>query len=61
MTRAMLATGGFQLLITALAVYDGWGASEPPGATGVLVLNLGFAALWLVSAGLFWKSVPQPA
>ena len=59
MTRAMLATGGFQLLITALAVYDGWGASEPPGATGVLVLNLGFAAMWLLSAGLFWKSAPQ--
>ena len=59
MTRAMLATGGFQLLITALAVYDGWGASEPPGATGVLVLNLGFVGMWLLSAGLFWKSVRQ--
>ena len=54
MSRAMLATAGFQLLVTALAANDGWGASEPPGATGVLVLNL--AALWLFSAGLFWKS-----
>ena len=28
MSRAMLATGGFQLLVTALAAYDGWGASN---------------------------------
>ena len=56
MSRAMLATAGFQLLVTALAANDGWGASEPPGAAGVLVLNLGFAALWLLSAGLFWKA-----
>jgi hypothetical protein len=56
MSRAMLATAGFQLLVTALAASAGWGASEPPGATGVLVLNLGFAALWLFSAGLFRKS-----
>ena len=59
MSRAMMATGGFQLLITTLAAYDGWGASEPPGATGVVVLNLGFAAMWLLSAGLFWRSVRQ--
>ena len=56
MSRAMLATGGFQLLITAFAAYDGWGAGEPPGATGVLILNLGFAAMWLFSAGLFWRA-----
>jgi hypothetical protein len=34
----------------------GWGASEPPGALGLLGLNLAFAGLWLVSAGLFWKA-----
>jgi hypothetical protein len=61
MTRAMLATAGFQLLVTALAANDGWGASEPPGATGVLVLNLGFAALWLASAGLFRKAASVQA
>ena len=31
-------------------------AGEPPGATGVLILNLGFAAMWLFSAGLFWRA-----
>lgn len=61
MTRAMLATGGFQLLITALAAFDGWGASEPPGATGVLGLNLGFAAMWLLSAAFFWKAARNRA
>nr|WP_166176479.1 hypothetical protein [Altererythrobacter segetis] len=61
MSRAMLATGGFQLLITALAAHGGWGASEPPGFAGVLVLNLGFAGMWLLSAGLFWQSVRRQA
>jgi hypothetical protein len=56
LARAMLATAGFQLLVTALALAAGWGASEPPGALGLLGLNLAFAALWLVSAGLFWKA-----
>jgi hypothetical protein len=56
MTRAMLATAGFQLLVTALAASNGWGASEPPGAAGVLMLNLGFAALWLFAAGLFRRA-----
>jgi hypothetical protein len=54
--RAMLAAGGFQLLVTALAAYAGWGAGEPPGADGIFALNLAFAALWLTSAGLFWRA-----
>ena len=56
MVRAMLATACFQLLITALAAYGGWGASEPPGANGIFGLNMAFSLLWLISAGLFWKS-----
>jgi hypothetical protein len=56
MARAMLATAGFQLLITALATTAGWGASEPPGAAALLGLNTAFALLWFASAGLFWKS-----
>lgn len=56
MARAMLATAGFQLLVTVLALAAGWGASEPPGALGLFGLNLVFAALWLVSTGLFWKA-----
>lgn len=56
MSRAMLATALFQFVVAALAAFERWGANDPPGVTGVLVLNLGFAALWLFSAGLFWKS-----
>jgi hypothetical protein len=56
MARAMLATAGFQLLATGLAWSAGWGAGEPPGALGLAGLNLAFAALWLASAGLFWKA-----
>jgi len=56
MARAMLATAGFQLLVAALAALAGWGASEPPGAVALFGLNLAFAALWLASAGLFWRA-----
>jgi hypothetical protein len=56
MARAMLATAGFQLLVTALAVTAGWGASEPPGELALFGLNLAFAALWLTAAGLFWRA-----
>jgi hypothetical protein len=56
MARAMLATAAIQLLVTALALAAGWGARESLGAAGVLILNAGFAALWLVSAALFWRA-----
>jgi hypothetical protein len=56
MARAMLATAGFQGLVTALALVYGWGANEPPGALGVFVLNAGFVGLWLASAALFWRA-----
>lgn len=56
MARAMLATGAFQLLVSALALGAGWGAGEPPGAAGLFVLNAGFAGLWLLSAALFAKA-----
>jgi hypothetical protein len=56
MARAMAATAGFQLLVTALAAAGGWGASEPPGAAALLGLNMAFALLWLASAALFGRS-----
>ena len=56
MARAMLATAGFQLLVTALAAAGGWGASEPPGAIGPFGLNMAFALLWLISGALFWRA-----
>jgi hypothetical protein len=56
MARAMLATAGFQLLVTVLSAAAGWGANEPPGALALLGLNIAFATLWLVSAALFWRA-----
>ena len=56
MARAMLATAGFQLLVTALAAVARWGAGEPPGEIGIVVLNLAFTLLWLASAALFLKA-----
>jgi hypothetical protein len=61
MARAMLATASFQGLVTALALVDGWGANEPPGALGVFVFNGGFVGLWLLSAGLFWRATRDRA
>ena len=56
MARAMLATAGFQALVTALAFTARWGAAEPPGAIGLLALNSGFVLLWLGAAGLFARA-----
>ncbi len=56
MMRAALAAAAFQALITAAAFFDGWGASEPPGALGILGLNGAFVALWLLTAGLFGRA-----
>jgi hypothetical protein len=56
MARAMFATAGFQILVTALYAFGGWRAGEPPGFAGLLGLNMAFASLWLAAAGLFWKS-----
>src|SRR6478735_4825383 len=56
LARAMFATAGFQLLVTVLACYDGWGRNETPGSAGLLGLNAGFALLWLASAALFRRA-----
>lgn len=56
MARALFATACAQMLVTALALVWGWGAWEPPGATGILALNLFFAALWALSGGLFRRA-----
>jgi len=53
MALAMAAAGIAQAAIGCYALIAGWGANEPPGAFGVLMINGFFAALWLLSAGLF--------
>ncbi|HEX8644703.1 MAG TPA: hypothetical protein VF702_12405 [Allosphingosinicella sp.] len=57
MAAAMAAAGIVQAAIALYAFAAGLGASEPPGPFGVLSINLFFAGLWLLSAGLFRKAV----
>lgn len=61
MARALFATAAAQLVVTVLALAWGWGAWEPPGAAGILALNTFFAALWLLSGGLFRRSALKQA
>ncbi len=53
MARAMTAAAAAQLLVALIALLAGLGATEPPGPTGVLLLNGFFVALFLGSAALF--------
>lgn len=61
MARALFATAAAQMIVTVLALAWGWGAWEPPGAAGILALNAFFAALWLLSGGLFRRSARKQA
>lgn len=56
MARAMAATAAAQIAVTVAALLAGWGRWEPPGAIGILALNLAFAGLWAGSAALFGKA-----
>ncbi|MFP5328567.1 MAG: hypothetical protein ACLGHC_00295 [Alphaproteobacteria bacterium] len=56
LSSAMFATAAAQVAVTILALAWGWGAWEPPGAAGILALNLVFAALWALSGGLFRRA-----
>jgi len=56
MARALFTTAAAQVAVTILALIWGWGAWEPPGAAGILALNLFFAALWCLSGGLFRRA-----
>jgi len=51
MARALAATAVVQALVGVVAVIAG--SNEPPGLIGLIALNGGFAALWLLSAALF--------
>jgi len=56
MAAAMLATGVAQVAIGATAVLAGWGADGPIWPRDVIGATAMFAALWLLSAGLFRKA-----
>jgi hypothetical protein len=56
MARAMMVAGAIQALIGIGVFALGVGASEPPGAFGLLILIEFFAVGWFVSAWLFRKA-----
>ena len=61
MARAMLGTAVVQMLL-ALAIATAPPTQREPGAAmGVLLLCSFFAALWLVSAALFFKASKAPS
>ena len=53
MALAMAAAALAQAGIALWVLLAGWGADEPPGPFGVLLINFFFAVLWALSAGLF--------
>jgi len=61
MARALFATAAAQMIVTVAALAWGRGAWEPPGAAGIFALNMFFAALWLLSGGLFRRSALKQA
>ena len=56
MARAMAVAAGAQLLVAVIVLANGLEAIEAPGLVGVAILILGFAGMWLLSAGLFAKA-----
>jgi hypothetical protein len=56
MARAMFLTALAQAAVTAIALFAGLGALEPPGPTGIVVINGFFLALWALSGGLFRRA-----
>jgi hypothetical protein len=57
MARAMLATAGVQMVIGMFVATAPISARiEPHGVAGVVMQAGLFVTLWLVSAGLFWRS-----
>jgi hypothetical protein len=56
MARAMLAAFILTAAIAAAAPALGWGADEPRGTAGLMMLIGGFAAMWGLSAAFFAKA-----
>lgn len=58
---AMYAAAAAQMAVAFIALIAGWGGLEPPGAAGILLVNGGFASLWLISGRLFGHSARKRA
>lgn len=56
MACALFATALAQAMVPVVALVGGAGSPEVIWTWDVLILTGIFAALWLVSAGLFWKA-----
>ena len=56
MARAMLGVAGIQAFVGSMIATAPSTASAPGGPSGVVLVTAGFVALWLVSAGCFWKA-----
>jgi hypothetical protein len=56
MARAMLTACVLTAGIAVAAPVFGWGADEPPGTAGLMMLIGGFAAMWGISTALFAKA-----
>ena len=61
MARAMTAAALAQAVVGGIALAAGLGATGENWPQVIVVLTGFFAALWLVSAGLFWKAARKPA
>lgn len=59
MARALAATAVAHALVAVIALTAGWGASSARWPLDILLSTLFFAALWLMSAGLFRKAARE--
>lgn len=61
MARAMLVAFALNAAIAVAAPVFGWGADEPPGTIGLVMLIAVFAAMWGLSSALFAKAARDAA
>lgn len=59
MARALAATALAQGLAGVIALIAGWGSTGANGPAAIMVLTAFFAALWLLSAWLFWRAARE--
>ena len=60
MARTLVVMAMAQMVVPVMALIL-WKTDFAPGVVGVFALNGVFAALWLLSAWLFWKAPPHDA
>jgi hypothetical protein len=59
MARALFATALAQALVAVIALIAGLGSTGPMWPRDILILTGFFAALWLISAWLFWQAAGE--